>query len=355
MSKAVKVRVPASSANIGCAFDTAGIALNLFLTVEVSTVTTATGCLIECSGTESAGISHVGDNLILQAFLYLYSRVALKQADLWTGGKYSVNILPSGLRMKIENQIPLSRGLGSSASAIVAGMMACNEIYNLKLDRYTLFDYILEVESHPDNVGASLFGGLVIGYNRSEEERQQTSNIGTLRHRCGFQKLSWNSNIKLVVVIPEYQLSTSEARRVLPQFYSRADTVQNLQRMAIFVAMLSRKEHSSIDRDLALDMYELLKDKIHQPYRSPLVPGLTDMLSNMNPINTPGLIGIVLSGAGPSILALCYDNFEDAIGSKMVDIVQSQDASKFGGASGIKARFVKLQAVDEGAVVLHDD
>lgn len=157
---------------------------------------------------------------------------------------------------------------------------------------------------------------------------------------CGHASIKWPKSIKMICVIPtELRLSTELARNVLPVSYSRADVVSNIQRLAVLVATLaSINAGGPIDRKL---IHESLSDCIHQPYRMSLVPGLEHMVRDLMPETTPGLLGIVLSGAGPTVLALATENF-DNIGELMVKIFQD---------NGVKAKYLLLEVEDGGAKI----
>ena len=337
MARSIRVRVPASTANLGPAFDVAGCALSLYLEVTAQLTPLKAGTTpsidITAEGEGSADIPKDASNLIVHLLLHRHRGGPLV-TNITT---YDVNLLPCSMRLHIHNQIPLSRGLGSSASAIVCGIALGNAVGNLGLDKDTLFDYVLELESHPDNVGASMFGGMVVGYIRSEQERQLDH-----RHRCGYVKLRWNPSIRAIAVVPQFHLSTKKARQVLPSSYSREDAVYNLQRVSVLTAALAQPNP---DRYM---IHDVLKDRIHQPYRMPLVPGLQQMTEELTPWTTPGLLGVVLSGAGPTILALATSDF-DVISSRMQAILGTQRSAEF--ANGIPSTALLLDIVNEGVQV----
>ena len=228
--------------------------------------------------------------------------------------------------MRINNGIPLSRGLGSSAAAVVAGILLGNEVGQLDLSKEKMFDYCLMVERHPDNVAAALFGGFVGTFMKplspadtarseiplSEVLPELSGGVDTGRlpihkpppdigvyHRHKFKPI-----IKSIVVIPDFELETSEARKRLPQNYSREDTVFNNQRCSLLPTLLDE------DYPDAVKISEAMRDRLHQPYRADLIPGFTKVLEQITYDAYPGLLGVALSGAGPSILALATSNFE---------------------------------------------
>jgi homoserine kinase len=191
------------------------------------------------------------------------------------------------LDLAVHNEIPLASGLGSSAAAIVGGIKLCGLLANRQLSDKTILTYAAEFEGHPDNVAAALHGGFA-------------ANCIDARREVVCVRLKWPSEIKVVVVSPQSQLLTHVARAALPRMVSRADAVANLQRTAIFTAALAAQRFELL--------WEAMRDRLHQPRRESLVPGLAEALAVPK---QDGLLGIALSGAGPSILALVNGNSEE--------------------------------------------
>ncbi len=229
-------------------------------------------------------------------------------------------------RVRICNGISLSRGLGSSAAAVVAGVMLGNEVGQLNLSKERMFDYCLMVERHPDNVGAALFGGFVGTFMKTlslvDTARIEIPLSEVLPELSGgvdtgllpvhkppmaigsYHQFRFNTAIKAVIVIPDYKLDTAEARRRLPEEYPRSDVVFNAQRCSLLPVLLGE------DPPNAAKISEAIQDRLHQPYREALIPGLMTVLKEVNQDVHSGLLGVCLSGAGPSILALATSNFE---------------------------------------------
>ncbi len=185
------------------------------------------------------------------------------------------------LRLTVTSDVPLARGLGSSASALVAGIVAANALLGEPLTRAELLDLAAREEGHPDNVGAALLGGAVIA----------TLDGG----RVNAVRVSPPDALGALVLVPDFELSTSRARAALPDRYDRADTVHALSHAALLAAALTGGR---------LDLLgAAMRDRLHQPYRAPLVPGLGDVLADAA---RHGALGAALSGAGPSVLCL-YD------------------------------------------------
>ena len=186
--------------------------------------------------------------------------------------------------LAVHNEIPLASGLGSSAAAIVggiklAGLLCQNEIAEQKIQNYAT-----EFEGHPDNVGASVHGGFVANCLKSNGDVLSV-------------KFVWPAKIRAVVVSPHTQLPTHVARAALPRAYSRSDAVFNLRRTSLFTAAVAQNRFELFA--------EAMKDRLHQPRRESLVPGLSEALALPE---MKGLLGVALSGAGPSIIALSNGN-----------------------------------------------
>jgi homoserine kinase len=241
------VRVPATSANLGGAFDCAALALDLHLEV-VPALRPEPGLEVTCSGPEGASIPTDSSNLVL--------------------------------RLQIVSEIPVGVGLGSSAAAIVAGLLIGLQFSLALPDDATLIGLAAEVEGHPDNVAAAYRGGLVVS--------APTSFPGPVLSR----KAQIPSDLDFIVAIPELSLPTAEARQAVPDRFSRADAVHNLQRTALLVA-------SAFSGDFDLRP-EFFADRWHQTQRAALLPGVAECLS----LQHPDLLGVFLSGAGPAVLAV---------------------------------------------------
>jgi len=227
----------------------------------------------------------------------------------------------------VHNEIPFGRGLGSSGAAVIAGVMLGNQLGRLNLSVSRMLDFALMVERHPDNVTAALIGGFVGSYLREldpvateaasvplaevlpeyPEDAGENWGLNPPSPPNGIGhwiKFGWANEIRAIAIIPQFELSTAKAREVLPKSYSRQDLVFNMQRLAVLTTALGQ---SPPDPEL---IYEAMKDRVHQPYRKHLIPGLPDVLASVTPETHPGLLGICLSGAGPTILALATGGFD---------------------------------------------
>jgi homoserine kinase len=253
------VRVPASSANLGPGFDALGLALQLHLVCKFRP---AAGLEIRVQGRDAARISTGEDNFIWQTAVRV--------------GRDEGRAMPP-IELEIHNQIPLGKGLGSSAAALTAGVVIANRSLGLNWDTHRILDQAAQIEGHPDNVAAGVLGGIVASAVDSE---------GVARAI----RMELHPLYRVAVVVPDFELPTAEARSVLPSTYSRRDTIFNVQRSALLLVALATG---------ATDVFPTaLEDRLHQPYRYRLVPGLEEIIG----LRAPGLLGCALSGAGPSIL-----------------------------------------------------
>lgn len=272
-----RFQVPASTSNLGAGFDALGLAFNRYLQVSIEPDTTFN---IEARGIDVDSIPLSCDNLML--------RVARSVSQ-----QRSRSLPP--FRLQIENQIPVARGLGSSAAAIIAGITCYELAAGDPMSNGEIFRYAFEFESNPDNLAPALYGGLISA---------ATSSNGKVH----VAKLVVASGVEFVAVIPEFELLTERARKVLPETYSRADAVYNIQRAALTVAALTTGQWS--------DLRESLRDRLHQPYRTSLIPGLDEILN----LEMTGLYGVALSGAGPTVLAMTEPASVASVGNTIVEV-----------------------------------
>ena len=268
----VTVRVPATTANLGPGFDSFGMALPVYneITIE-ETVMPGTGIEISVLSKRQDQIDIMSiptdkENIVYKAVELLYN---------------SVGQSPSELKITINSDIPITRGLGSSSSVIVGGLLAANELLGRPADEAALLSIAAEIEGHPDNITPAIVGGTVIASLEDD---------GSVLYR----KLDWPEEWKIMVCVPDYELSTEIARSVIPAEIPLKNAIFNAKRCAMFVQAVNTK-----DEEL---MKLALKDKLHQPYREKLVPELTYLNNNLK--HTKGMIGCVLAGAGPSILVI---------------------------------------------------
>ena len=264
-----EVRSPASSANLGPGFDSLGLSVPLYTVLRV---TPQERTEVVPMGAELEGTPADESNYVYQAMLLTAKRARQK--------------LPPA-RIEIETEVPLARGLGSSAAALVAGIVAANVLLGNPLDDATVLDVAAREEGHPDNVAPALYGGILVA---------TLDKLGTHHVR-----LEPPAHLGVTVLIPNFELSTSKARAVLPTEYSRADAVHALSHSALLAAALATGR---------LDLLQhAMQDYIHQIWRAPLVPGLSDILESAH---QHGALGAALSGAGPTVL--CFHDTRESTG-----------------------------------------
>jgi homoserine kinase len=266
--------VPASVANLGPGLDTVAVAVRLYLRVRILKLRPErmgeVHCLFvdQCVGSENA---------IERALRHMMERHAVE--------------LP-GLQLEVRSEIPMRSGLGSSAAATIAGLRIF-ELLCGPLPANELLAAASELEGHPDNAAAALLGGLTVSC------QLQDGSVVAAASR-------WPEAVELVVLTPDFALQTAASRRALPAQINRADAVFNLQRVALFL-------HAVHAQDYPL-LKEAMRDRWHQPFRQPLVPGLEAALS----LTHPDLLGVCLSGSGPSVVALAQKNAQ-GIGELLSD------------------------------------
>jgi homoserine kinase len=274
-----EIIVPASTSNLGASFDTCGLALSLYLRLEVEPQ--ANGFQLIPSGEGAEKVPLDESNIMLRAALY--AAEARRQP------------LP-GARIRVHNEIPLARGLGSSSAAIIAGLSLYETLSGDQLSQADFFDFALHFEGHGDNLAPSTLGGLVVAV-----VKERIDYAGNERRSLLAVKRDWPEEVKIVICIPDYEMETVKMRAVLPKMLTRADAIYNLQRGALLQAALAEKRFELIN--------EALRDRLHQPYRAPLAAGIADVLKlNDETDKHPGLLGVAISGAGSTMIAFVLEN-----------------------------------------------
>jgi len=259
----VRVVVPASAANLGPGFDVLALTLDLTNTFDVWEI--GEGLTIEVSG-EGAGTLPLDHSNLF----------AMTMNTFFTMAGYQ----PPGLLIRLQNRIPLARGLGSSATVIVGALLAARYLSGYAIDDDRLLDMAASLEGHGDNVAAAYRGGCVLVI-------PETDGRNTVR------KIIWPKRLGCALFIPELLVSTQSAREVLPDAYPTNEVVFNLARLALFI--------SAIQEQRVEDLRLAMEDRLHQPWRAQLVPGLDQILTAAM---LAGAAGACLSGAGPTVLAL---------------------------------------------------
>ena len=254
----VKVKVPATSANLGPGFDVAGLAVTLYNTFTFELLDDGleiTGCPEQFCNAE---------NMTYQAFVE---------------GAKTCGLLFKGLRIECSGDVPYTRGLGSSSTCIVAGIVGAYAFVDRYDERQEILELATKIEGHPDNVAPAIFGGLTVSV--------MSDGVTTLN-------IPVKHDYRFVAMIPPFTLSTEKSRSVLPQVLSRSDAIANVSHLALIVASLI----NGYDDGLKLGF----KDRLHQPYRGPLIEGFDEIMTILE--NDERVLGAYLSGAGPTIMAV---------------------------------------------------
>ncbi|HJZ69119.1 MAG TPA: homoserine kinase [Blastocatellia bacterium] len=302
-----QITIPASTSNLGASFDACGLALGLYLRVVVEG--RESGFDVTLSGEVEEKLPCDESNLIV--------RVARSVAEL--RGRTI-----DGASLSVNSEIPLARGLGSSSSAIIAGISVYEVLTGDRLSEEELLSYALRFEEHGDNLAPSLLGGLVVA---CVVERGHERLLVSVKRR-------WPEEVKIVLCIPEFEMNTTQMRDVLPREVTRADAVFNVQRAALLQALISERR---------FDLFsEALRDRLHQPHRVPLGRGLSDLLRlNDETRDHPGLLGVAMSGAGSTMIAFTTENLSEIAGE------MSERFAK----AGVSSRTLEVEVDNRGRVV----
>jgi len=276
----VRIRVPATSANLGPGFDSFGLALGLY--DDVVARIGESGIHVDVAGEGADDVHRDKRNLVVRAMRAAFDRM---------GGQ------PRGIELVCANRIPHGRGLGSSAAAIVAGVLAARELVLGGLSDDEVLDLCTEVEGHPDNVAACLRGGLTVAY-------------GT-----GVASLPVHASVAPVAFVPTTKSSTAKARKMLPETVPHADASFNAARAALLVEALGRRP------DLLMAATE---DRLHQPYRAEAMPRTATLVASLRAAGVPA----VVSGAGPTVLAFGGEGFNAGRGWTATPLAVDRDGAQ---------------------------
>ncbi|HBR00977.1 homoserine kinase [Roseofilum sp. Belize Diploria] len=279
MVEAVKVRTPASAANLGPGFDCMGAALTLYNEFCFSLLPDEGSLDIDLKGIDVVHLTTDADNLAYKSFKRLYDRLGKKTP---------------GVKIEIDMEIPLTRGLGSSATAIVAGLVAANHLAESPLSQTELMELAIAIEGFPDNVVPALLGGCHLA--TKDESGWLICDI------------PWHETIIPVVAIPNFELSTADARRILPSGYDRQDAIFNISHIGLLVRGLETGNPEWLKRGM--------EDRIHQPYRKTLIPGYDEV---KQAAIEAGALGVAISGAGPTLIAFVNADRGTEVGTAMVE------------------------------------
>ncbi len=298
MSKSFTLSVPATSANLGPGFDTIGVALERRIVADVVLAPEGSETTFEFAATPYRPTHDGLRNEIVRGMTRVLGRT-----------------LPA-LRLRVENNVPLGKGMGGSAAGAVLGVAIGAELAEKRPDEGTLAQFITEIEGHPDNGIPAFLGGVVIAAQNSDRPPS-------------YARFDPPPGLCAVVCVPDFDMPTAEARAVLPTSYSRRDAVFNIQRASLLAAAFASGK-------LAL-LRDAMQDRIHQPYRATFVPGLEEMIA----LEQPGLLGVALSGAGPSVIAF-VDRPGHGVGATLQEIFRR---------SGIGSVALDLEIAARGVIV----
>jgi homoserine kinase len=286
VSRSILVTVPATTANIGPGFDCLGASLSLYNRFRFTRLDQPAGTVaIAVTGQEADRVVTDSSNLAYQAFAHFYQHQGLT--------------VPA-VEIAIDLAVPLARGLGSSSTAIIGGLLGANALCDRPLEQAALAEMAIAIEGHPDNVVPALVGGCQLA-------------VATDGGPATLCPIPWHPDVAPVVAIPTFELSTAEARRVLPATYSRADAIFNTAHLGLLLRGLETGNGDWLRVALG--------DRIHQPYRQTLIPGYEAVAQGAI---AAGAYGLVISGAGPTLLALAPAAMASAVAQAMTTAWQHQ-------------------------------
>lgn len=298
MEGEVTIRVPASSANLGPGFDCLALALDLWN--EATFLPIESGIIVEIEGEGKGRLAQDRSNLVIRAAAAVYERYH------WP--------VP-GLRVRCSNQIPMGSGLGSSAATSLLGLLGANALTGSLLSREEILEMAIRLEGHPDNAAAGLYGGLVVIADQGE---------------CGWLVRRFDLPVfQAALILPEIDLPTQTARAALPKQVALNDAVYNIGRTGLVMEALRTGDMHLLS--------EVMDDRLHQPYRLPLIPGAAGAIAAAKRMGAAAAI----SGAGPSVIAFTR---EDPVSTGKVMVAEFHQA-------GIQARAFVLQTTNLGAQV----
>jgi homoserine kinase len=297
---ACSIRVPGTTANLGSGFDCLGAALTIY---NRFSFTLSANTQIVVTGKEASRVKTDASNLAYQAFLRLYQHI---------------DRTPPNVSIEIELGVPLARGLGSSATAIAGGLIGANVLAGSPLSTAEILDLAIAIEGHPDNVVPAIVGGCKLAAT-------------DLDGSWVISGLDWHPDVIPVVAIPDFELSTAKARQVLPDSYSRADAIFNTAHLGLLIRGLAGGNPDWLRA--------ALQDRIHQPYRQALISGYSSV---QTAAMKAGAWGMVISGAGPTLLALTDPQKAEQV-AKAMELAWQRE--------GILAEVRSLNLDDTGAKV----
>ncbi|MBQ2615127.1 MAG: homoserine kinase [Clostridia bacterium] len=297
----VKVRVPATSANMGSGFDSLGVALNLYNYVTAEE--TGNTIQIDILDETSKFLAKDERNLVYRSMQTVFDRVGYH---------------PKGLHLTLENNIMVTRGLGSSSAGIVSGLLAANVMTGETLSKDELLVMAAEIEGHGDNVTPAIFGGFTVNVKRKD--------------KVHYTRVAVQDELRFAAFVPDFYLQTKKARNVLPKMVSMRDAVYNTGRSALLATSIMSGNYENLR--------VAVEDKLHQRYRKRLIPDMEDLFRVCYEKNA---LGVYLSGAGPTVVAMVYQKDEE---------VFKQEMTQFLSSSMRHWKLHMLRADNQGAVVI---
>jgi len=295
-----QVKVPATSANLGPGFDCMGLAVKLYNTF---TAEENDRLEIVLEGTYTDHIPTDETNFIWKTACRLWEKIGFN---------------PKPLKITIEGHVPPARGLGSSSTAVIAGLMIANAVAGYPYDRFALLKLATEIEGHPDNVSPALYGGITLTVMTQESVVPRV--------------LAKNPSFKAVVIIPDIIVETEKAREILPSMVSRNDVIFNASRVGLLVDAFIHEEYNLLSI--------ATQDRIHQNQRASLIPGMPEALDCAL---EAGAYGAALSGSGPTLIAFCRADIAQQVGKTMQDVLTRNN---------LKSTFFPLDIDSEGAILI---
>ena len=277
----VKVRVPATSANMGSGFDSLGVALNLYNYVTAEE--TGNTLQIDILDETSKFLAKDERNLVYRSMQMVFDRVGYH---------------PKGLHLTLENNSMVTRGLGSSSAGIVSGFLAANVMTGETLSKDELLVMAAEIEGHGDNVTPAIFGGFTVNVKRKD--------------KVHYTRVAVQDELRFAACVPDFYLQTKKARNVLPKMVSMRDAVYNTGRSALLATSIMSGNYENLR--------VAVEDKLHQRYRKRLIPDMEDLFRICYEKNA---LGVYLSGAGPTVVAMVYQKDEEVFSKEMTAFLKS--------------------------------
>ncbi len=276
----IRVKVPATSANLGPGFDSMGLALGLYNEFEFTETESGIEIVQEGFGKRSCPPER---NLVYRAMDSVFNEIGKR---------------PAGIKIEIKSNIPATRGLGSSAACIIGGMVGANALYGL-LGPSDILALASKMENHPDNVVPCLMGGFAVSYFDGK--------------KVTYSKMALGDEISLAVIYPDSKLATGKARTTLPYKVSHRDAAYNAAHSALLVSAIAGKKYHLLK--------EAMGDKLHQPYRKKMIPDMDEIFALYH---KAGAYGAYLSGSGPTIAAIIPTKNKNAITEKMSAVAKTK-------------------------------